>query len=516
MDDPSTDAAPAEEPATDDAEAAGAPGDASEPEAAPPEDPPGEAPGGDAPAEEAGPPAGDAEAGSDPAPAAEGETGAAGEGDAEAAAPDGGDGGGDEATAAAEGDAPGADGDAAGVEPAAEPEPDPEPEVDDYMEDDMDNLFGAGAATEIEGFDDDFMDDAAMDDELLSEEEEEEEEEAKEDIEHLIQEIADERERLKATNLALQRKIAVVVQGRKPVGDASRSTSSKLQAENQEARYHSALHQWQALVHEKERMEVHYETTTSDVQAHLGERVKRANDIRNAFNSFKYEVARSAENSRTGKPIPERIIGEKMKQEEKKELELERARLKNIHLRYQLRRLEQELKAKEELSEGLHLIDFEQLKIENQSLNEKIEERNEELLKLRKKTTTTVQVLTHLKEKLQFVQKENESLSAGMTSLEYGLTSKREQLHRMKMERDALRAENGKMKGQSATVTNPMLLDDMDAHQERASELKRQLSSLKASVANLARKTQGLRGSVTPSRSPSKNVVQQQPPTLLV
>jgi histone deacetylase 6 len=45
------------------------------------------------------------------------------------------------------------------------------------------------------------------------------------------------------------------------------------------------------------------------------------------------------------------------------------------------------------LSEGLHLIDFEQLKIENQSLNEKIEERNEELLKLRKKTTTTVQVI---------------------------------------------------------------------------------------------------------------------------
>lgn len=52
----------------------------------------------------------------------------------------------------------------------------------------------------------------------------------------------------------------------------------------------------------------------------------------------------------------------------------------------------------EELAEGLHLIDFEQLKIENQSLNEKIEERNEELAKLRKKTAHTVQVspaLTH-------------------------------------------------------------------------------------------------------------------------
>lgn len=43
----------------------------------------------------------------------------------------------------------------------------------------------------------------------------------------------------------------------------------------------------------------------------------------------------------------------------------------------------------------LHLIDFEQLKIENQTVNEKIEERNEELLKLRKKNTTTVQVITN-------------------------------------------------------------------------------------------------------------------------
>ena len=58
------------------------------------------------------------------------------------------------------------------------------------------------------------------------------------------------------------------------------------------------------------------------------------------------------------------------------------------------------MKAKEELAEGLHLIDFEQLKIENQSLNEKIEERNQELLKLRKKTTTTVQVTLLYQEKI--------------------------------------------------------------------------------------------------------------------
>ena len=63
------------------------------------------------------------------------------------------------------------------------------------------------------------------------------------------------------------------------------------------------------------------------------------------------------------------------------------------------------LKKREELAEGLHLIDFEQLKIENQTLNERIQERNQDLHKLKKKTTTMVQILTHTREKLVFVEK---------------------------------------------------------------------------------------------------------------
>ena len=47
-------------------------------------------------------------------------------------------------------------------------------------------------------------------------------------------------------------------------------------------------------------------------------------------------------------------------------------RLRNINLRMVLRKHEGRLRAKEQLAEGLHLIDFEQLKIENQTLNEKV------------------------------------------------------------------------------------------------------------------------------------------------
>ncbi len=50
------------------------------------------------------------------------------------------------------------------------------------------------------------------------------------------------------------------------------------------------------------------------------------------------------------------------------------------------------------------MIDFEQLKINNVDLNEKIEGRNEDIMNLKRKVTATVQVLTHVKEKLQFLQ----------------------------------------------------------------------------------------------------------------
>ena len=72
--------------------------------------------------------------------------------------------------------------------------------------------------------------------------------------------------------------------------------------------------------------------------------------------------------------------------------------MRNISLRTTLRKLERTYRAREQLAEGLHMIDFEQLKIENQTLHEKIEERNEELSKLKRKKTITVQVKKMKKE----------------------------------------------------------------------------------------------------------------------
>lgn len=166
--------------------------------------------------------------------------------------------------------------------------------------------------------------------------------------------------------------------------------------------------------------------------------------------------------AQTGKPIKLKRILAFEAAEENRDREVAEVRLKHINLLNELKQLEDQVKQKEKLAEGLHLIDFEQLKIENQTLNEKIEERNDELHKLRKKTTTTVQVLTHIKEKLQFVQEENSVLDAELAVYNEQVTQLRDQLTKMKHVRDQLRTENAMLKQKQGFIGSDLLVQDFE------------------------------------------------------
>lgn len=58
--------------------------------------------------------------------------------------------------------------------------------------------------------------------------------------------------------------------------------------------------------------------------------------------------------------------------------------------------MEQQLHQKEDMGEVLHVVDFDQLKIENQQYLDRIEERNTELLRLKATTGKAVQVIAVL------------------------------------------------------------------------------------------------------------------------
>lgn len=71
--------------------------------------------------------------------------------------------------------------------------------------------------------------------------------------------------------------------------------------------------------------------------------------------------------------------------------------LKNSSLRQKKSKLQSQLKQKEEAGEVRQEVDFEQLKIENKQYNEKFEEKNDELLKLKLSSGNTLQVLNSYK-----------------------------------------------------------------------------------------------------------------------
>ncbi|OQR95886.1 xylulose kinase [Thraustotheca clavata] len=302
----------------------------------------------------------------------------------------------------------------------------------------------------------------------------------------LIEEAADQRDELQQTNAMMQRKIAPLLQ--KKQDTSSEKKEDRLSAVENEKRYYDCLNSVHEARVQLTTAQTQYDRIAMELQARLDEKECKANEIHESFMEFKREVARSAENTRTGKPIPKRIITQFEVAEVKKDQEVEKVRLKNINLRTHLRKLEQQLHAKEQLAEGLHLIDFEQLKIENQTLNEKIEERNEELHKLRKKTTTTVQVLTHIKEKLQFVLVDNQALKQELANLDEELTKSRDVLTKRKKERDALRHTQAKMKHQEGFTNSILLMQDYEKRKIDIEDYQGRLEQLKQRLAYLNKK----------------------------
>ena len=115
------------------------------------------------------------------------------------------------------------------------------------------------------------------------------------------------------------------------------------------------------------------------------------------------------------------------------------------------------------MADGLHLIDFEQLKIENQTLNEKIEERNEELHKLRTKITSTVVILSHTREKLQYIQEQNRIHFIKHQDLTANLTADKHEQSRLKTHREVILRTNQKLKQQTGIVNKKELKMDYDA-----------------------------------------------------
>lgn len=305
------------------------------------------------------------------------------------------------------------------------------------------------------------------------------------------------REDLLAKNTELQRKLAALLatQKRRDASDGANEdnksgggTRSTTDVTNHEAekQYSDTLNGILDTEDQFKYMTMEFDRVAFDLQKRLDEKEAKASDIADSFREFKTQIALQAEHSRTGKGIPKKVVELFKDQEKEKDEEASKVRLRNINLRMTLRKLENSLRAKEQLAEGLHLIDFEQLKIENQTLNEKIDERNEELHKLRKKKTQNVEVLTHIKEKLQFTSAENEVTAKQLSELDTEVSRCRALLTKAKREREALRSANVALKAKQGFANSDLLVMDYENRKQELSIIREKIHEVQDKYTNLA------------------------------
>eukprot|EP00796_Vickermania_ingenoplastis_P000284 gene284-157_t len=190
--------------------------------------------------------------------------------------------------------------------------------------------------------------------------------------------------------------------------------------------------------------------------------IEEATRQEESFRDYIRDVASRAVFMRTSSAFPPEVMEQFMETEREQRNTIRSARVRYIQLRNFLRKLSRSASDNDHNHEGMYLIDFEQLKIENTNLNEKIEERNEDLVKLRRKVTTTIHVLTHVKEKLEFMKGENALLRQQVLATEEELNGVRDQLAQTKRRRDGFLKANLRMKEKMPLVGSEDLLMDYE------------------------------------------------------
>lgn len=124
------------------------------------------------------------------------------------------------------------------------------------------------------------------------------------------------------------------------------------------------------------------------------------------------------------------------------------------NVRSQIRKMEHDLKQKEEMGETLLPIDFDELKIENQQLLEQIEAKNGELLRLKLATGRTTQVLNSLKNKLQRLKDESEAVENHISEKENFLCTVKSDINAVEGDIEKALALNSGLQGQLTRMSD--------------------------------------------------------------
>jgi hypothetical protein len=206
----------------------------------------------------------------------------------------------------------------------------------------------------------------------------------------------------------------------------------------------------------------------------------RIDEIRKETYEFKRDIVVGGANNLTGKIMSEKVVRYYENKLKEKTALIEKIKLKNTAMKNHRAQMDAQVKHKEEQGDSLHSIDFHQLQIENSQFNQKIKERNAELLRLKMTTGNTVQVLNTAKRNLNELLAQSRQVRKDIKERSTSIGKLNDELVQVQREVVRERAKNQKFKIQQSNPDMPQVLDYVNQ--------KSEMQDLQAAVRNWQRK----------------------------
>ncbi|XP_012688525.2 coiled-coil domain-containing protein 113 [Clupea harengus] len=263
-------------------------------------------------------------------------------------------------------------------------------------------------------------------------------------------------------------------------------TQEKLQQLTMEQKCDVAQREMDEMRDDLEKLNDTSERVMLNLKATLEEADVRLVEVKKASNEFDRDVAKILREKKGVMMGAEKVIRYFEDRMRAKDTLVEKLRLKNAALLVQKRKLRLQMFQKEEMGEALHEVDFQQLKIENSQYLERIDERNQDLLRLKLLAGNTLQILNSYKKKLQNMTCESKLLSSDIASRREMLVKIEEETEQAEEERVKAEVLNRKLRGQLADYRVPPVLQYITAkashnqleHIVRAWERKVEISEM--------------------------------------
>ncbi|NXV88653.1 CC113 protein, partial [Calonectris borealis] len=191
---------------------------------------------------------------------------------------------------------------------------------------------------------------------------------------------------------------------------------------------------------EIQRMKEDSEQTLQNFEAVIEEADVWWTDVKKAISDFEKDIISTISSKKGSIVASEKLLRYMEEKNRQRDLLREKLRLKNYLLKGYKKKLQQQLRQKEQMGETLREVRLQQLQVRNAQYQEKIDEKNEELLQLKLTSGKTVQVLNFYKRKLQ-------DALVTSTSLMKGICQRKELLG--KIEREAALVEEQRAEAES-------------------------------------------------------------------